>query len=262
MHNKDVVENKKTDALSVGLKKKCWEKIGVEYNSSGKYPTRTVMQLRKAWENIKTRRKALLALKKQGQLSTVRADYTPEIPPDPELDYLGVQIELRDCMDADTVLDRPKYLSEEDGTLVPLMEHQVVEEQEVVEEDTKPLFTQTKPLLEVMLEEGARQPASPATYPAPVLRKEGWHDRLTEQQYMLQSEELQKLKVEEGKMKVEEAKLKVEEANLRVEEAKLKVEEAKLRIEEANLRVEEAKLRIVDAKHRIHLKKREMGSMG
>ncbi|KAF6216710.1 hypothetical protein GE061_001056 [Apolygus lucorum] len=63
---------------------------------------RTTTQLRKLWENIKSRRKGLLNEEKRSQFKTGGGSGPREIPDDPELVALGVDVEIRGAMDSDT----------------------------------------------------------------------------------------------------------------------------------------------------------------
>lgn len=57
-----VVENKKSDAVSVNRKKAAWRKIEQEFNSRHGIIPRSEKQLRKCWENLKEKfRKAKAA---------------------------------------------------------------------------------------------------------------------------------------------------------------------------------------------------------
>lgn len=53
MKYKDVLESKKTDALSINKKKATWCKLSAEYNSIHGVRPRDVKQIRKCWENLK-----------------------------------------------------------------------------------------------------------------------------------------------------------------------------------------------------------------
>ncbi|XP_064468676.1 myb/SANT-like DNA-binding domain-containing protein 3 [Ornithodoros turicata] len=50
-----VLENKKTNNASKGAKNKAWEKLGTDYNSQPNVRPRTVKQLKKCWDNEKSR---------------------------------------------------------------------------------------------------------------------------------------------------------------------------------------------------------------
>lgn len=51
--HKAIIENKKTDAVSVERKRKEWEAIEREFNSQHSVHPRTWQQLKKCWENLK-----------------------------------------------------------------------------------------------------------------------------------------------------------------------------------------------------------------
>ncbi|KAH7985460.1 hypothetical protein HPB49_026405 [Dermacentor silvarum] len=51
--HRDVLECKKTDAVSIHAKKKTWEKLADEFNSNHNVRPRTSKQLKKCWDNLK-----------------------------------------------------------------------------------------------------------------------------------------------------------------------------------------------------------------
>ncbi|XP_077513234.1 myb/SANT-like DNA-binding domain-containing protein 3 [Amblyomma americanum] len=53
--HKAVLENKRTDAVSVARKRKEWELIETQFNSSHNVSPRTWLQLKKCWENWKNK---------------------------------------------------------------------------------------------------------------------------------------------------------------------------------------------------------------
>ncbi|KAK5647946.1 hypothetical protein RI129_002838 [Pyrocoelia pectoralis] len=102
----NVLENKKTDAVSVSDRKKIWHAIAKEFNAIGEHCNRTPDQLRKCWENMKTRRKEL-ATEKINRMATGGGPYKP--PADGEhavVDdiFSSVDIELKDVIDSDTIV--------------------------------------------------------------------------------------------------------------------------------------------------------------
>ncbi|KAK4885155.1 hypothetical protein RN001_001426 [Aquatica leii] len=104
---KDILENKKTDCVSVSQKKKTWIQLAVEYNSLAENSSRTPQQLKKCWENLKNKRKMELSLEKRERLTTGGGSFHPPAD-DPEApltdDILGgVDIELKDVIDSDII---------------------------------------------------------------------------------------------------------------------------------------------------------------
>ncbi|CAH1402344.1 unnamed protein product [Nezara viridula] len=55
-----VLENKESDALTNSKKKRAWKEIFTEFNSIGEHSYRTLPQLKKCWDNIKSKRKKAL----------------------------------------------------------------------------------------------------------------------------------------------------------------------------------------------------------
>ena len=52
-----VLESKKSDGRTVELKKKAWEELTIIFNEQGEVSTRDGAQLKKFWENMKSRSK-------------------------------------------------------------------------------------------------------------------------------------------------------------------------------------------------------------
>ncbi|XP_069671018.1 myb/SANT-like DNA-binding domain-containing protein 3 [Periplaneta americana] len=65
----DVVENKKSDVVSVSAKRRKWTEIASEFNLNSKHSKRTPQQIKKCWENMKTKRKLELAQEKRQRMS-------------------------------------------------------------------------------------------------------------------------------------------------------------------------------------------------
>ncbi|XP_046403630.1 myb/SANT-like DNA-binding domain-containing protein 3 [Ischnura elegans] len=87
MKYRDILENKKTDAVSVSEKVLCWRKIEDLFNANATVQKRQWKQLRKAWDNIKTKRKRMQAQETQRKLATGDAPSTPPVEDsNPELD--------------------------------------------------------------------------------------------------------------------------------------------------------------------------------
>lgn len=57
---KNIIENKKTDSITIGEKEKCWKAITEEYNSSSSYQRATV-QLKAFYKNSKSDLKKKIA---------------------------------------------------------------------------------------------------------------------------------------------------------------------------------------------------------
>ncbi|KAF5280159.1 hypothetical protein FQR65_LT15051 [Abscondita terminalis] len=104
--NTSIIESKKTDAVSVSEKKRGWIAIAQEFNAIGEHFNRTPEQLRKTWENMKSRRRKELAAEKINRMATGGGPYQP---PSDGTDAIVdevlniVDIELKDIIDSDTV---------------------------------------------------------------------------------------------------------------------------------------------------------------
>ena len=62
---KDVLQNKKNDYKIIQQKNTTWETLTQEFNSQSGVHKRESMQLKKSWENIKSRAKKQLAKEKR-----------------------------------------------------------------------------------------------------------------------------------------------------------------------------------------------------
>ncbi|XP_046404418.1 myb/SANT-like DNA-binding domain-containing protein 3 isoform X1 [Ischnura elegans] len=85
--HQEVLESKKTDALSNAKKAKAWLDVQEEFNSNEFVRKRTAKQLRKSWDNLKMRKRKELADERQERMrtgggpmpSTSREDLPPEM---------------------------------------------------------------------------------------------------------------------------------------------------------------------------------------
>ncbi|KAF6214890.1 hypothetical protein GE061_009635 [Apolygus lucorum] len=83
MKYRGVIENKKSDAVSVLEKKQVWEMVTEEFNSSAEpHNNRTSAQLRKLWDNIKFKRKMELAAERRQILKTGGGPQMPVVEED------------------------------------------------------------------------------------------------------------------------------------------------------------------------------------
>ncbi|XP_069674522.1 myb/SANT-like DNA-binding domain-containing protein 3 [Periplaneta americana] len=83
-----ILEDKRTDIISLSKKKKTWEDVCNAYNEEANVTKRTVQQLKKCWVNIKSKRKKELAHETRERLKTGGGpppDNTTEFP---ELDLV------------------------------------------------------------------------------------------------------------------------------------------------------------------------------
>ncbi|XP_046400300.1 uncharacterized protein LOC124166696 [Ischnura elegans] len=84
---REVLESKKTDALSNAKKARAWLDVQDEFNSNEFVRKRTAKQLRKSWDNLKMRKRKELANERQERMktgggpmpSTSREDFPPEM---------------------------------------------------------------------------------------------------------------------------------------------------------------------------------------
>ncbi|XP_075740368.1 myb/SANT-like DNA-binding domain-containing protein 3 [Rhipicephalus microplus] len=83
---KAVIENKRTDAISINAKAKAWEKLCTDFNSRPFTRPRDVKQLKKLWDNLKQRWKREKAKQIRDVLTTGGG------PPPPPMDERLAQI--------------------------------------------------------------------------------------------------------------------------------------------------------------------------
>ena len=80
MEYKDILENKKNDSKSIELKNSTWNLLAEQFNSQVGVQTRDCKQLRKCWENIKSRAKRLS--KEQSEIQSCSLPVIPVVPVD------------------------------------------------------------------------------------------------------------------------------------------------------------------------------------
>lgn len=61
VRERPIIEDKRTHAKNIELKKQAWEDLAVAYNSQSYVSQRVSHQLKRCWENIKTQRKRELS---------------------------------------------------------------------------------------------------------------------------------------------------------------------------------------------------------
>ncbi|CAG9792706.1 unnamed protein product [Diatraea saccharalis] len=61
VRERPIIEDKRTNAKNIELKKQAWEDLTVAYNSQPYVSQRHSQQLKRCWENIKTQRKKVLS---------------------------------------------------------------------------------------------------------------------------------------------------------------------------------------------------------
>ncbi|XP_068082569.1 myb/SANT-like DNA-binding domain-containing protein 3 [Anabrus simplex] len=122
---RDIIENKKSDVVSVSMKKKKWQEITDEFNMNSQHTKRTAEQVRKCWENMKTKRKQELAQEKRQRMSTGGGPFPGSSSnDDPIMDAIdSVDIEIIDTIDSDTLAlvahksNNESYVMLSDGSL-------------------------------------------------------------------------------------------------------------------------------------------------
>nr|AHN53441.1 Myb/SANT-like DNA-binding domain [Nuttalliella namaqua] len=97
---KTIIENKKSDAVSLNAKNKAWQKLSTEYNSVHGVRPRDVKQLRKTWDNLKTKWKKEQAKEKRCRMATGTYCYI----------FIIRESELEVCLDY-TLYDTSMFLT-------------------------------------------------------------------------------------------------------------------------------------------------------
>ncbi|XP_063218751.1 uncharacterized protein LOC134542863 [Bacillus rossius redtenbacheri] len=98
-----VIECKKTDFSNLAAKKDAWARIECEFNSQPDVIKRSSAQLKKCWENVKTKQKKALALATRQRMATGGGPFVKDPPTDPELEIAlgGVLHCVDDAVDCD-----------------------------------------------------------------------------------------------------------------------------------------------------------------
>ncbi|XP_070380698.1 myb/SANT-like DNA-binding domain-containing protein 3 [Dermacentor albipictus] len=107
---KEVIENKRTDAVSLSAKAKAWEKLCAEYNSRPFVRARDAKQLKKLWDNMKQRWK--LEKAKQIHYVMITGGGPPPQPMDDRLAQVEavvphLTVRVPNPFDSDRPLDDP-----------------------------------------------------------------------------------------------------------------------------------------------------------
>ena len=76
-----IVESKKSDSRSIYAKKIAWDSIAEEFNKNPDVTRRTSDQLKKCWENMKSRAKTDVALEKRERRATGGGVFHPSVDP-------------------------------------------------------------------------------------------------------------------------------------------------------------------------------------
>lgn len=74
VRDRSIIEDKRTHAKNIELKRQAWEDLTVAYNSQSYVSQRATHQLKRCWENIKTQRKKELS---QESISLIRTGGGP-----------------------------------------------------------------------------------------------------------------------------------------------------------------------------------------
>ncbi|CAG9583214.1 unnamed protein product [Danaus chrysippus] len=111
---KEIVGNKKADAVTIAAKKQAWEKLTEEFNTLSSYCIRTEDQLRTCWDNLRrtTRNEKALA-KQESHLTRGNRNENPS-------DTLQAQIKSllgSSLVEVDNVFDSDSHSIEENDTL-------------------------------------------------------------------------------------------------------------------------------------------------
>ncbi|KAK3871821.1 hypothetical protein Pcinc_023052 [Petrolisthes cinctipes] len=79
---RDVILSRATDARMIPVKAQAWEQVTNSLASSGMGPTRTVKQVKKIWENMRSRAKKFVSDQKKKFYRTGGGPPSPDIKPD------------------------------------------------------------------------------------------------------------------------------------------------------------------------------------
>nr|CAD7444205.1 unnamed protein product [Timema bartmani] len=76
-----ILENKKSDVGTIAAKKRAWMEITRIFNSNANFQKRTLLQLRKYWENVKAKRRKQLGEETRDLMSSEGGPYKPRHEP-------------------------------------------------------------------------------------------------------------------------------------------------------------------------------------
>ncbi|XP_061376733.1 uncharacterized protein LOC116770675 isoform X2 [Danaus plexippus] len=110
---KEIIGNKKTDAVTIAAKNQGWEKLTEEFNLLSSFCSRKVDQLKTCWDNLKRTTRKVKALVKRESLLTGRPAINPPGPLQARIESL-----LGPSLDGlDNVLDSDSHSIEENDTM-------------------------------------------------------------------------------------------------------------------------------------------------
>ncbi|PSN46171.1 hypothetical protein C0J52_16094 [Blattella germanica] len=196
---KDIIENKKSDVVSTTAKRRKWQEIADEYNLTGQYSKRSAEQLKKCWENMKTKRKSELAVEKRQRMFTGGGPCSsPRIDDEPQLDSLieSIDIKMSDVVDNDTL-----FLVEED----PASSACIIKEEESLDVDSLQKQKEIEMPKESIGDMGKNMRTTNENVRTACITREA--EKRLERYFNLQNQdnELHKLRVEEIKFRVKTA---------------------------------------------------------
>nr|CAD7602177.1 unnamed protein product [Timema genevievae] len=76
-----ILENKKSDVGTIAAKKRAWMEITRIFNSNANFQKRTLLQLRKYWENVKAKRRKQLGEETRDLMTSEGGPYKPRREP-------------------------------------------------------------------------------------------------------------------------------------------------------------------------------------
>lgn len=113
---KDILENKRTNTVSIKEKENCWEQLCNEYNGMAMNISRPTISLKNCWENIKKRTKKQFAEDRMQRYKTGGGQYAGDIDPLTVrvMDIIRPAVEgLSNALDSDCVgIDNEQYEEE------------------------------------------------------------------------------------------------------------------------------------------------------
>ncbi|KAI5644272.1 myb/SANT-like DNA-binding domain-containing protein [Phthorimaea operculella] len=113
---KNILENKKTDNATANIKKQCWREIADKYNTSAIISeSATGDQLRRLWQNLKTRQRDAMTKERQHRLATGGGGPCPDADIDPDVAEIApaLLVEIPEAIDCDQ-LENPDIASEQE----------------------------------------------------------------------------------------------------------------------------------------------------
>ncbi|CAH0716161.1 unnamed protein product, partial [Brenthis ino] len=240
---------------SVASKKGAWARLTEEFNSVETNSKRTEQQLKKCWDNLKTRRKGVLALQKKERMRTGGGPFNPDIPSASQssqevlLDSALTEqtdVELMFAIDSDTP---DTHTIEDMQTNLETGAHKTTENLSIVTEGVNEPLTETERVNTPLRQSESRMSDLAISAPSHVSRN--IRTKVIEEEFSIRRENYkikQKRDEELHKLKMAEYTLLVKAAEEKYLKTKIEREAAEELLLCNKMKKEEAELKLLELK--------------